>query len=205
MSAVHVPPSVAPMIPRTLFNADHEAFRATARRFFETEIAPFHEKWEEQQHIDRHLWNKAGELGLLCCTMPEEYGGSGFDTISFRSLETISNEFDRTRGVNLLLRRPLTFQKRLLVLAEFDKLSFSSPNLDNNRSNIFMKVGYQLGTGEDNRSNQISGDKNDRIRNLFTAYREIGLNGHGLSLAVTYGIGEAFRDSLPSPQWRSSR
>ena len=54
MSAVHVPAPVAPMIPRTLFNADHEAFRATARRFFETEIAPFHEKWEEQQHIDRH-------------------------------------------------------------------------------------------------------------------------------------------------------
>jgi alkylation response protein AidB-like acyl-CoA dehydrogenase len=45
------------MIPRTLFNADHEAFRDTARRFFETEIAPFHEKWEEQQHLDRVLWN----------------------------------------------------------------------------------------------------------------------------------------------------
>ena len=53
------------MIPRTLFNEDHEAFRATARRFFETEIAPYHEKWEEQQHLDRNLWNKAGELGLL--------------------------------------------------------------------------------------------------------------------------------------------
>jgi alkylation response protein AidB-like acyl-CoA dehydrogenase len=69
------------MIPRTLFNADHEAFRDTARRYFETEIAPFHEKWEEQQHIDRKLWNKAGELGLLCCTMPEEYGGSGVDRL----------------------------------------------------------------------------------------------------------------------------
>jgi long-chain-acyl-CoA dehydrogenase len=79
--SINVPSPVAPMIPRTLFNADHEAFRDTARRFFETEIAPFHEKWEEQQHIDRHLWNKAGELGLLCCTMPEEYGGSGVDRL----------------------------------------------------------------------------------------------------------------------------
>ena len=41
--------AVSPMIPRTLFDEDHEAFRATARRFFETEIAPYHEKWEEQQ------------------------------------------------------------------------------------------------------------------------------------------------------------
>jgi alkylation response protein AidB-like acyl-CoA dehydrogenase len=81
MSSFTAPSPVAPMIPRTLFNADHEAFRATARRFFETEIAPFHDKWEEQQHIDRHLWNKAGELGLLCATMPEQYGGSGVDRL----------------------------------------------------------------------------------------------------------------------------
>ncbi len=73
------PNPVAPMIPRTLFNEDHEAFRVTVRRFFETEIAPYHEKWEEQQHIDRSLWNKAGELGMLCATMPEEYGGAGVD------------------------------------------------------------------------------------------------------------------------------
>lgn len=81
MSDLYVPKPVAPMIPRTLFNEDHEAFRVTARRFFETEIAPFHEKWEEQQHIDRGLWNKAGELGLLCATMPEEYGGCGVDRL----------------------------------------------------------------------------------------------------------------------------
>ncbi len=76
-----VPEPINPMIPRTLYNEDHEAFRATARRFFETEIAPFYEKWEEQQHLDRRLWNRAGELGLLCATMPEEYGGAGVDRL----------------------------------------------------------------------------------------------------------------------------
>ena len=81
MSALNIPPTITPMIPRTLFDADHEVFRSTVRHFFETEIAPFHEKWEEQQHIDRNLWNKAGELGLLCCTMPEQYGGSGADRL----------------------------------------------------------------------------------------------------------------------------
>lgn len=81
LNAVHVPEPLSPMIPRTLFSAEHEAFRTTARRFFETEIAPFHEKWAEQQHIDRQLWNRAGELGLLCCTMPEQYGGSGVDRL----------------------------------------------------------------------------------------------------------------------------
>lgn len=75
------PTPVAPMMPRTLFNEDHEAFRKTVRRFFEEEIAPHHERWEQQQHIDRHLWNKAGELGMLCPTMPEEYGGAGVDRL----------------------------------------------------------------------------------------------------------------------------
>lgn len=79
--SVNVPQPVAPMIPRTLFNADHEAFRTTARRFFEQEMAPHYERFAEQQHIDRNLWNKAGELGLLCPTMPEEYGGSGVDRL----------------------------------------------------------------------------------------------------------------------------
>ncbi len=81
MADIHVPPAISPMVPRTLFNEDHEAFRKTVRRFFETEIAPHREKWEEQQHIDRALWNKAGELGMLCSTMPEEYGGLGVDRL----------------------------------------------------------------------------------------------------------------------------
>lgn len=81
MADVHVPTPINPMIPRTIFNEDHEAFRATVRRFFETEIGPYYEKWEAQQHLDRELWNKAGELGLLCPTVPVEYGGSGVDRI----------------------------------------------------------------------------------------------------------------------------
>jgi len=67
------------MIPRTLFNSEHEDFRKTVRRFFAEEVVPHRERWEEQQHVDRELWNKAGEMGLLCVTMPEEFGGLGVD------------------------------------------------------------------------------------------------------------------------------
>lgn len=81
MSAANLLRPLPPMIPRNLYNTEHDAFRATAQRFFATEIAPYHEKWAEQQHIDRNLWHKAGELGLLCATMPEQYGGSGVDRL----------------------------------------------------------------------------------------------------------------------------
>ena len=66
-------------IPRTLFDEDHEAFRDTVRRFMEQEVAPHHARWEEQTHVDREVWNKAGAAGLLCATMPEDFGGVGVD------------------------------------------------------------------------------------------------------------------------------
>ena len=72
---------LASMLPRQLFNDEHEAFRETVRKFYEKEVTPHTEKYEQQQHIDRELWNKAGELGLLCATMPEAYGGSDVDRL----------------------------------------------------------------------------------------------------------------------------
>ncbi|NBO96654.1 MAG: acyl-CoA dehydrogenase, partial [Betaproteobacteria bacterium] len=67
------------MIARELFGEDHELYRQTTRRFLEQEVAPHHDQWEEQGYVDRAVWLKAGELGLLCPTMPEAYGGAGVD------------------------------------------------------------------------------------------------------------------------------
>lgn len=69
------------MIPRTLFTADHDEFRKNVRRFIDEECVPHHARWEEQQYVDRPLWNRAGELGFLCLTIPEEYGGMGGDRL----------------------------------------------------------------------------------------------------------------------------
>ena len=67
------------MIPRTLFSDEHEIFRASVRKFLENECAPHHERWEEQGHIDREVWNKAGAQGFLCPSVPEAWGGAGTD------------------------------------------------------------------------------------------------------------------------------
>jgi len=69
------------MIDRTLFSPEHEAFRDSFRRFMDKEIAPFHAQWEEQGFVDRAVWNKAGDNGFLCMTMPEEFGGAGADKL----------------------------------------------------------------------------------------------------------------------------
>ena len=67
------------MIPRTIFDADHDAFRATVKRFIAEHVTPHHADWEKAGQVPRDLWLKAGELGLLCCNVPEEYGGMGGD------------------------------------------------------------------------------------------------------------------------------
>lgn len=69
------------MIPRTLFRSEHEDFRRSIRRFYEEEIMPQHERWEERGYVDREIWTRAGELGFLCLTVPEEYGGMGGDPL----------------------------------------------------------------------------------------------------------------------------
>ena len=67
------------MIPRTLFGPDHEAFRDSVRRFVAEHVVPHHAEWEKAGQVPRSLWLKAGELGLLCCNVPEAYGGMGGD------------------------------------------------------------------------------------------------------------------------------
>jgi acyl-CoA dehydrogenase len=69
------------MIPRTLFTADHEAFRDSVRRFMQEEVMPHEDRWQEQGYVDRDVWLKAGANGFLCVSMPEEYGGSAADRL----------------------------------------------------------------------------------------------------------------------------
>ena len=67
------------LVERDLFEPEHEQFRAVVRRFVETELQPFHHQWEKDGIVPREAWRKAGELGMLCPTIPEEYGGIGAD------------------------------------------------------------------------------------------------------------------------------
>jgi acyl-CoA dehydrogenase len=56
---------------------DLDALRDLARTFCEKEVAPHSARFIEQHHVDRDLWTRAGDLGLLCMSIPEQYGGGG--------------------------------------------------------------------------------------------------------------------------------
>jgi len=66
---------------RRIYNADHEQYRATVRRFMDEEVAPHLERWEAAGRFDREVFVHAGKKGLLCPTVPEEYGGAGADAL----------------------------------------------------------------------------------------------------------------------------
>jgi alkylation response protein AidB-like acyl-CoA dehydrogenase len=73
-------------MPRNLYNADHEAFRQTAREFVERSLNPRAEQFIEARVIDREAWLEAGKQGLLGLEVPEVYGGSAAGDFRFNAV-----------------------------------------------------------------------------------------------------------------------
>ena len=58
---------------------DINIFREAVHGFYAREMAPHSEEFRKNKKVDRKYWNMAGEMGLLNCAIPEEYGGGGGD------------------------------------------------------------------------------------------------------------------------------
>ena len=66
---------------RPIYGEEHRQLRETARRFLATEVAPHFDRWERAGIVDRSMWVKGGEAGLLCPQVAEEYGDGGTSEI----------------------------------------------------------------------------------------------------------------------------
>ena len=55
--------------------AEHEEWRAQLRRFFDREVIPFADQWDEDGALPDELWPKAAAVGILGLGYPEEFGG----------------------------------------------------------------------------------------------------------------------------------
>ncbi|MFB9381578.1 acyl-CoA dehydrogenase family protein [Pseudonocardia petroleophila] len=85
---------MADRFPRTVYDADHEQLRATVRSFIATEVAPHHDDWERAGVVDRDLYRRAGDHGLLLPATPEEHGGAGVG--DWRFCAVLDEEFARS-------------------------------------------------------------------------------------------------------------
>ncbi|MGZ4465228.1 MAG: acyl-CoA dehydrogenase family protein [Nocardioides sp.] len=85
--------------PTSILEQEHEDFRRTVRAFLEKEVVPFHEQWEKDGQVSREVWTRAGEAGLLCFDVDEEYGGMGAK--DFRYNMVVSDEIGRVGASGL--------------------------------------------------------------------------------------------------------
>ncbi|WP_406067899.1 acyl-CoA dehydrogenase family protein [Streptomyces sp. NBC_01020] len=68
---------------RNLFAPEHDAFRATVRRFMAKEVAPHMPEWEAAGMVPRELFKRTAEIGINGLQVPEAYGGAGMDSFLF--------------------------------------------------------------------------------------------------------------------------
>ncbi|SCL20093.1 long-chain-acyl-CoA dehydrogenase [Micromonospora pallida] len=92
-------------MPRSIFEADHEDFRQTVRKFVQSHVMPNYARYCEQRLIDRELWLAAGELGLLGLHVPEAYGGSEagdwrFTAVVLEELSSFSSGLSSSFGIH---------------------------------------------------------------------------------------------------------
>jgi alkylation response protein AidB-like acyl-CoA dehydrogenase len=71
---------------RTIFDEDHQLFRASARAFVDTEYRPLLEEVRADHQIPRHLWLTAGKQGFLGIEVPEAFGGGGTTDYRFNAV-----------------------------------------------------------------------------------------------------------------------
>ena len=71
---------------RSIFESEHEQLRQTARAFIEREINPHADEWIAAGQVDREIYRKAGEAGLIGFNVPEEFGGAGVDDFRFNAV-----------------------------------------------------------------------------------------------------------------------
>ncbi|GHF36238.1 acyl-CoA dehydrogenase [Streptomyces mashuensis] len=73
---------------RTVFDEDHEAFRATIREFIAMEVVPHYDDWRRAGAVPREFYKKLGALGVFGIGVPEEYGGAGQGSFKFHAVIT---------------------------------------------------------------------------------------------------------------------
>ena len=79
---------------------DHQQFRQLAREFADKEVVPHRTEWDRREAVDRDIVGRLGEVGFLGLTIPEEYGGSGGDHLTYALvMEELGRADSAVRGI----------------------------------------------------------------------------------------------------------
>jgi len=87
-----------------ILTEEHQLFKESVNAFLAKEAVPHNEKWEKAGIVDRSIWTKAGELGMLCMDMPEQYGGMGIKDFRYNALVTEAMVKHQVAGPGFVLQ-----------------------------------------------------------------------------------------------------
>ncbi len=83
----------------SIYEQEHDDFRAMARAFMDKEVVPFHDQWEKDGHVSREVWTRAGAAGLLSFDVDEAYGGLGIKDFRYNAI--VAEEISRVGASGL--------------------------------------------------------------------------------------------------------
>src|SRR5699024_1595342 len=88
---------------RTLFDEDHKLFRESYQGFLAEHVAPHHDRWEDEEKVDREVWTEAGKLGFLGMAVDEQYGGGGVQDFRYNCVVTEESVRGGYSGLGFML------------------------------------------------------------------------------------------------------
>jgi alkylation response protein AidB-like acyl-CoA dehydrogenase len=92
---------------RRIFEPEHDMFRETARRFYETECVPHAARWERDGVTAREPWLRAGQLGLIGWEAPEKFGGQGVKDFRYNAIMTEEMHATGAVGIGIGLQNDI--------------------------------------------------------------------------------------------------
>ena len=190
---------------------EHKMMQKMIRDFINNEIMDQIDEWEKNGMVSREIWERAGELGLLCIDMPEHYGGSGLD-FSFSALfiEELAKEGVSGPGFSLhsdiiapyLLKYGTEAQKQkyLPVMAAgqlITALGMTEPNCGSDlqaiKTNAVDKGDYYLVNGQ--KTFITNGYMCDMA--IVAVKTNTGTEKEGVSLLIMESASKGFEKGIP--------
>jgi acyl-CoA dehydrogenase len=92
---------------RRSFDSEHADFRALVKNFLRREVAPHAERWSREGIVDRGVYRKAAEAGVLGFAVPQEYGGRGVDDFRYNAIVAEESAIEGSSGVALTLHNDI--------------------------------------------------------------------------------------------------
>ena len=200
------------LLEREIYSSEeHKMTQKMIQDFIKNEIIDHTEEWEKNGMVSRDIWERAGELGLLCIDIPEEYGGSGLD-FSFSALfiEELAKEGVSGPGFSLhsdviapyLLKYGTEAQKQkyLPKMASgkmITSLGMTEPNCGSDlqaiTTNAVDKGDYYLVNGQ--KTFITNGYMSDM--SIVAVKTNIGTEKEGVSLLIIESDSEGFEKGVP--------